>query len=105
MPGPTSQRKSSRGRKERASRAVSCIAAPLDVEANRHPQVALLIPLDGLQQSRAQRGDQPQQQLIAPDALDAVLQELGVEADLKRLALEGGRHALLRIADLGCLRG
>jgi hypothetical protein len=78
---------------------------PADVEADRHHQIAEVFALDRLQQARPQRRDQPQQHLVALDALDALLEELRVEADLERLALERRRHRLRGIADVGSLGG
>src|SRR4051812_30452973 len=102
MPGPSAASKLLRLRNDRSSRPLTSTAAS-HVEADRHHQVAEVVAFDRLQQPGTKRRDQPQQQLLALHALNAVLEEVGVEADLQRLALERRRHRLLRIADLRSL--
>ena len=60
----------------------------LDVEADRHQEVAVPV-VASLQQSWPKRADEAETQLVAGDAVHPVAQELGVEADLERLAVEG----------------
>src|SRR5205085_1439989 len=54
-------------------------------------------------QPRPQRADQLQQHVAFLDRLESITQELGVEADLQRLALEGHRQRLPSLADVGRL--
>src|SRR5665811_763853 len=91
----------SRLRSGLASTAATSTGARLHVEADRHHEVAEVFVVDRLQQARAQWRDQPQQHLLAAYGLDAVAEELRVEADLQRLALERRRHRLLGVADIG----
>ena len=62
----------------------------------RYQKLAVL----ALQQPGPQRADQLQPHRVALDALDAVAQELGVEADLERLAVEVDRQRLAGLADV-----
>src|SRR4029077_14941143 len=95
MPGSSSTRTRSRLRTGLASIAVTSTRPPAsDVEPDRHHQVAEVFALDRLQKTGAQRRYQTPQHILTLDALDAPLEELRVEADLQRLALEGGRHRL-----------
>src|SRR3954453_11928422 len=71
-----------------------------DVEADRHHQVAKVVALHRFEQTWPQRRDQPNQNLVALHAFDPFAEELGVEADLQRLPLEGGRDRLPRVADI-----
>ena len=59
----------------------------------------------GFDHAGAQRADQLQHQLLGLDALEPVLEELGVEADLEHLAVEGHRDRLAGLADVGGLGG
>src|SRR5256885_5663971 len=81
------------------------IRAASYVQANRHHQVheaaALLARLD---QAGPQRADQLQDEVIRLGALEAVAEELRVEADLERLALERHGQGLAGLADVGRLR-
>ena len=74
------------------------------VEANRHDQVYEVARIRRFDQARAQRTDQLQYELVRFDALKPVAQELRVEADLKRLAVEGNRDRLAGPSDVGGLR-
>src|SRR5690242_10864092 len=97
IPGASSTRTRSRLRSGFASIAVTSTASSpgrgehLNVEADRHHQVTEVVALDRLQQARPQRRYQPHQHLVAGDAFDPLAQELRVEADLQRLALERRR--------------
>src|SRR3954463_9027907 len=71
-----------------------------DVEADRHHQVTEVVALDRFQQTRSKRRDQPNQHLVSLNAFDPFAEELGVEADLQRLPLEGRGHRLPRVADV-----
>ena len=53
----------------------------------------------------AQRADQLQHQLLGLDALEPVLEELGVEADLEHLPVERHGDRLAGLADVGGLGG
>src|ERR1700759_5677858 len=99
MPGPSSTRSRSRLRSGRASIAVTSKLAS-DVEPDRHHQVAEVFALDRLQQPGAERRGQGDEDPLAFDALDPLFEELGVEADLQRLALERGGHRLACVADI-----
>ena len=73
-----------------------------DVEADGHDQVDEVPGVGRFDQSRPQRADQLQDQLLGVDALEAVAQELRVEADL---TARPGRapDRLARLADVGRL--
>jgi hypothetical protein len=58
----------------------------------------------GLDQSGPQRADQLQEQLLRLGALQSLAEELGVEADLQRLAGERHGQRLARLADVRGLR-
>src|SRR3954469_24534400 len=105
MPGPSSTPACARRRSGLASTAVTSTGRTSHVETDRHHQIAEVFVVDRLQQARPQRRDQPQHDLIALDAFDPLAEEVGVEADLQRLALEGGGHRLLRVADVWGRRG
>src|SRR3954447_3164273 len=94
MPGPNSSRACARLRSGLASTAVTSTGRTSHVEADRHHQIAEVFIVDRLQQAWAQRRDQSQHYLIALDAFDPLAEEVGVEADLQRLALERCRHRL-----------
>src|SRR5436190_18389076 len=76
------------------------------VQADWHDEVheaaALLARLD---QAGPKRADQLEDQVLGLRAFEAVAEELGVEADLELLALEGHRQRLARLADVGRLGG
>ena len=55
-------------------------------------------------QSGPERVDQRRRDLVALGRLDPVAQEVGVEADLERLAVEANRQRLARLADVLRLR-
>src|SRR5437868_6467533 len=74
------------------------------VQPDRHDQIdesASLLPR--LEQPGAQRADELQDEVLGLRALQAVPEELGVEADLEGLALEGDRQRLAGLADVGRL--
>ena len=50
-----------------------------------------------------QRADELEDELLGVDAVEAVAEELRVEADLELLAVEGDRDRLARLADVGSL--
>src|SRR3954447_20489243 len=82
------------------------IAVPrLDVEANRHHEVDEAAGIARLDEARAQRADQLEDEVVGLRALETVAQELGVESDLERLALERDGQRLARLADVRRLRG
>src|SRR5215204_2363837 len=75
----------------------------LHVEPDWHDQVPEAgVLVTGLDQAGSQRADQLQQQLLRLGALQALAEELGIEADLERLA--GKRHGE-RLARLTHVRG
>src|SRR5881394_1972568 len=100
MPSPNSTRTSLRLRSGLASTAVTSTGHRLNVETDRHHQVAEVFVVDWLQQPRAQGRDQAQHDLVALDAFDSVAQKLGVKADLQSLPLEHRWHCLLGITDI-----
>src|SRR4051794_32283167 len=75
-----------------------------DVQPDRHHQVDEPAVVAGLDQAGAQRTYELQDQVVGLGALEALAQELGVEADLQRLALERDRQRLARLADVRRLR-
>ncbi len=62
-----------------------------DVEPDGHEEVAVPV-VAPLEQPGPQRADEPESNLVAGDAVDAVAQELDVEADLEGLAGERDRE-------------
>src|SRR4051794_7527694 len=80
------------------------IARSLHVQADRHDEVDEAARLARLDQARTERTDQLEDQVVRLGALEAVAQELGVEADLERLAVERDRQRLAGFADVGRLR-
>src|SRR3954454_24075605 len=74
--------------------------APSDVQADRHDQVQEAAAVAGLQQPWAQRADELQDDVAGVDRLEAVAQEVGVEADLELLAVERDGQRLARLADV-----
>src|SRR3954462_2788304 len=78
---------------------------PLYVQPDRHDEVdeAALVPR--LDQSRSQRADQLEDEILGLRALETVAEELRVEADLERLAVERDGQRLARLADVRGLRG
>src|SRR5579884_2408626 len=66
-------------------------------QADRHHEVCEVVAL-ALQDRRPQRADQLQPHVVAVHRLEAVAEEVGVEADLERLSGEAGRHRFLRLA-------
>src|SRR5437764_9733270 len=86
----------------RASRRLP--ARLLDVEANRHDQILKAASVSRLDQAWSQGADQLEQQVPLLHGLETVAEELGVEADLQWLSLEGDGHRLGRLADVGRLR-
>src|SRR3954464_6118107 len=80
------------------------IARSLHVQADRHDEVDEAARLTGLDQARAERADQLEDQVVRLCALETVAQELRVEADLERLAVEWHWERLAGFADVGRLR-
>src|SRR5918994_6516199 len=78
---------------------------PSDVQANRHHQVAEVLLAGGLEQPRSERRDQLEDDLVRIDALEAVPDELGVEADLQQLTAVRRGERLAGVAEVGRLRG
>ena len=64
-----------------------------------HEEVPVVLPL-AAQQARAKRADQAQPHFVAVHALDALPQEVRIEADLERLAGERHGHRLAPLAHL-----
>ena len=73
----------------RIAQAGRACAVASDVEADGHEEVAVSV-VASLEQPGSKRADEPESKLVAGHAVDAVPQELGVEADLEGLA--GERH-------------
>src|SRR5688572_25413624 len=72
-----------------------------DVQADRHQEIEEAAAVGRLDQTRAQRRDQLEQDVARVDRLESVAQELRVEADLQRLAMEWHRQRLARLTDVG----
>src|SRR5438067_5049205 len=85
---------------------VSCIGSS-DVQANGHHEVdegPRALAIHGrLDQPRPQRADELQDELVRLRALQALAQEVRVETDLERLAVEWERQRLARLPDVRCL--
>src|SRR3954470_7629933 len=79
--------------------------AVLDVQPDRHHEVDEAARVARLDQARPERADELEDQVVRLGALETVAQELRVEADLERLALERHGERLARLADIGRLRG
>src|SRR3954468_16290545 len=75
-----------------------------DVQPDRHHQVDEATVVAGLDQAGTKGADELEDQVVGLGALEPLAQELGVEADLDRLALERHRQRLARLADVGRLR-
>src|SRR5437899_12916290 len=67
------------------------------VQSDGHDQVDEVARVRGFDQAWAQRADELENQLLGLDALESVAEELRVEADLERLAVEGNRYRLARL--------
>src|SRR5438105_13561291 len=81
-------------------------SARSDVQPDRHDQVeelALLLLTGRFQETRAQRADELDHQLIGTHAVEAVLKKLRIEADLECLTLVVDRHRLRCLAHVGRL--
>src|SRR5215218_10702295 len=77
----------------------------LHVQPDRHDEVAEAGALvAGLDEARPQRADQLQGQLLRLGALEALTEELRVEADLELLTGERDGERLARLADVRSLR-
>src|SRR3984957_21254835 len=74
------------------------------VEAYGHDQVGEVTGVWGFEQARAQGADQLQDQLLGVDALEPIAQELRVEANLERLAVEGHWDRLAGLTNVWGLR-
>src|SRR5580704_6526284 len=75
------------------------------VEANGHDEVYEVAGVWGFDQTRTQWADELEDELIGVDALEAVAEELWVEADLERLSVKGHGDRLARLPDIGGLSG
>src|SRR4051794_36811601 len=80
------------------------MVARSDVEPDRHNQVDESAVVPGLDQARAQWTDELEDEVVGLRALEALPQELRVEPDLERLAVERDRQRLTGLADVGRLR-
>src|SRR4029079_15820854 len=77
----------------------------LDVQPDRHNEVAEVLAVDRLEQARAKRRAELHHQLLTVDTLDALDHELRGEGDLERLAGVRRRDRLPCVAHLRGLRG
>src|SRR5579885_2837434 len=68
-------------------------------QADRHDEIRE-VAVRTLEHRGAKRADELELHVVAFDRLDPVLEELGVEPDLERVAREGHRQRLARLADL-----
>src|SRR5213078_1306752 len=73
-------------------------------QADRHDQVREVVALGG-DETRAQRADQLEFDLLRLDRIEPVTQELRVEPDLERLPRERRRHLLTRFPRVMRARG
>src|SRR5207302_2885329 len=74
------------------------------VQPDRHDQVHELAAVRRFNQAGPQRTDELENELLRLNALKAVAQEFGIEADLELLAVEWHWDRLARLADIGRAR-
>ena len=82
----------------------ACPGESLAREADRHDQVPERVAV-GAEQAGSKRVDQLQLHVVGGDGLEALAQELRVEADLERLSVVADRERLAGLADVLALRG
>src|SRR6185437_7511857 len=85
-------------------RSASAPVITSHVEADGHYEIHEVAGAGRFDQTGAQWADQLEDQLVGLDALEAIAQELGVEADLEWLAAKRHGHGLAGLADVGGLR-
>src|SRR5689334_22363129 len=100
MCGPSSTSWARRLRKPRTRIRATRMVSLLDVEPDRHHEVAEVLAVDRLEQPGTERRAELDHELVAVDALDALDHELRVEGDLQRLAGVGRRDRLRGVTDL-----
>src|SRR5215211_3998190 len=75
-------------------------ANPSDVQSNGHDEIEETSVITRLNQPRAEWADQLQDEVVRLGALQALPEEVRVEADFECLSLEGHRQRLAGLSDI-----